>query len=72
MTLPGWKYTDPLDVPCRWCGACIGEQCRTQAGGAAGEHHERRLALAKLEAWANVKGEIGATMRRDARRRAQQ
>ena len=32
--MPGWVYVDPLDVPCRWCGACIGERCRTQAGGA--------------------------------------
>ncbi len=72
MTLPGWKYTDPLDVPCPRCKVATGERCRTQAGGVAGEHHEQRLALAKLEAWGNVKGKIGATMRADARRRAKQ
>ncbi len=70
MTLPGWQYTDPLDVPCPWCRAATGERCRTKASGVAGEHHAQRHAAAELEAWANVEGEIGETLRRDARRRA--
>lgn len=67
---PGWRHVSPREVSCPTCDALPGSCCFTlQEGNPTPEIHAARRAVALAAAWAEVPGEAGELMRRQAQER---